>query len=126
MRTFLVSILIAALLLGGGLLFNSGMNRVSGELAAQNSEALKSITAGDFVLASTLAEQMNDYITKKYTLLATVVDHNIIDDIELCVSELTGYTEKEDATEARVRCLRLGKLIRRLRTNYNVTLQNIL
>ncbi len=126
MKTFLASILIAAVLLGGGFLFNSAMNRVSEELAAQNSETLKSITAGDFVLASALSEQMNDYINKKYTLLATIVDHNIIDDIELCVSELTGYTEREDGIEAQVRCLRLGKLIRHLRTNYNVTLQNIL
>ncbi len=126
MRTFFVSLLIAALLIGGGLLFNSAMNNVSAELAEKNNTVLKNITAEDFALASAQADAMSNYVKEKYTLLATIVDHNLVDDIELCISELSGYTKREDRCEAQVRCMRLEKLIHHLKTNYSLTLQNIL
>ena len=126
MKTFITAMIIAAALVGGGIWFNNSIDAVADELMAECDEIGKLIDEGDFETAAEEISQMIDYVDKKKIVLASIINHENIDDIELCISELEGYTESKITAEARVRCKRLHHLLEHLPANYKVKPQNIL
>ena len=69
---------------------------------------------------------LKKYIDDKMIVLASVVDHKNIDEIELCVAEIQGFAKEKAKTNALAKCKKLEHLISHLPINYSVTLQNIL
>ncbi len=126
MRTFIIALIIAGVLVGGGLLFNFSIDSLANELMAECDKIYELIDEESFDDATENISKMEEYIDKKKILLASVINHENIDDIELCISELQGYTDKKIAFEAHVRCRKLKHLLEHLPANYMVTLQNVL
>ncbi len=126
MRTFIIAVIIAVLLVGGGLIFNFSIDGIADELMAECDKISEQIEKDRFDEASENISKMEEYMDDKKTILASIINHENIDDIELCISELKGYADKKIAIEAHVRCRKLKHLLEHLPANYTITLQNVL
>lgn len=126
MKTFITAMIIAAGLIGGGIWFNYSIDNVAKELMTECDDITELVESGDFGAATKEISEMIDYVDKKKIVLASIINHENIDDIELCVSELLGYTQSGVIAEARVRCRKLNHLLEHLPANYKVKAENIL
>lgn len=126
MKSFWAAVVIAALLIGGGILFNKNIDKVTQELSEKEGKITSLIEEKDFEEAGKEIDGLKKYIDEKMIVLASVVDHKNVDEIELCVAEIEGYTREKSKTEALTKCKKLEHLINHLPINYRVTLQNIL
>ena len=126
MKTFIFAMVLAAITLLGGILFNMQLDRVSAAMTRQEEIISKELIAGDADSALFEIEKLIEYIDKKRTVLASTIDHKIIDDIEVCLAEVRGLCEQEEISLALTKCRHLEHLICHLPANYSLTLQNIL
>lgn len=126
MKSFWAAVIIAAFLIGGGILFNRNIDHVTHEMLEKQKKITKLIEQKSFGDANKEIDDLSSYIDKKMIVLASVADHKNIDEIELCVSEIEGYAKEEDKAEAMSKCKKLEHLITHLPANYKVSLQNIL
>lgn len=126
MKSFWVAVVIAVLLIGGGVLFNRNIDTVTREMGGKQEKIAELIDNKNYIEAEREIEDLSKYIDEKMIVLASVVDHKNIDDIELCVAEIEGYAKEEHRAEALTKCKKLEHLINHLPVNYRVTLQNIL
>lgn len=126
MKSFWAAIVIAVLLIGGGVLFNRHIDNVTKEMSQKEEKITLLINKESFSDAGKEIENLKNYIDDKMIVLASVVDHKNIDDIELCVAEIEGFAKEKSRVEALAKCKKLEHLISHLPINYSVTLQNIL
>jgi len=126
MKSFWAAVVIAVLLIGGGILFNRNIDHVTQELGDKQKNIAELINDRKYDLAEDKLEEMSKYIDDKMIVLASVVDHKNIDDIELCIAEIEGYAKEKRKADALTKCKKLEHLINHLPVNYRVTLQNIL
>ncbi len=126
MKTFITAMIIATGLIGGGIWFNYSIDAVAKELIGECDEITRLVDSGDFEAASEEISKMLEYVDDKKIVLASIINHENIDEIELCVSELLGYTQSQVTAEARVRCRKLNHLLEHLPANYKVKAENIL
>lgn len=126
MKSFWAAVVIAVLLIGGGILFNKNIDKVTEEMSDKEEKITQLIEKESFDGAEKEIDGLKKYIDDKMIVLASVVDHKNIDEIELCVAEIEGYTKEKSRIEALSKCKKLEHLISHLPINYSVTLQNIL
>lgn len=126
MKSFWTAVVIAVLLIGGGILFNRHIDNVTNEMSQKEEKITELIEKESFSGAEKEIDSLKKYIDDKMIVLASVVDHKNIDEIELCVAEIKGYAKEKSRTDALAKCKKLEHLISHLPINYSVTLQNIL
>lgn len=126
MKTFFLSLVIAAILVGGGLMFNVEIDNTASSLKLECEKISECIASGDNEGAKENVDKIFEYMNDKKMVLASIINHENIDEIELCISELSGYIDKGMEHEAYVRCKKLEHLLEHLPVNYKVNLQNIL
>ena len=126
MKTFWVAVIIGVLLVGGGVMFNRNIDSVTREMSEKEKKITALLGEKDFAGAERELDELSKYIDEKMIVLASVVDHKNVDDIEMCVAEIKGYTLEQDKSSAIARGKKLEHLIGHLPINYKVTLQNIL
>ena len=126
MKSFICAVIIAALMICGGIAFNINIRSISDSLTAECDEINTAAADGDFDAALEKILELSDEVKRRKTTLASVINHENIDEIEVCISELTGYAENGNKAETAVHCLRLKHLLEHLPENYSVTAQNIL
>lgn len=126
MKSFWAAVVIAAVLVGGGVLFNRSIDEVTEELSVKEEKIITLVTDKDFGGAENEITELTDYLEEKIIVLASVIDHKIIDELELCIAEINGYIAEKNKTGAIIGCRKLEHLIDHLPKNYKVTLQNIL
>ena len=126
MKTFIFAMVLAAITISGGILFNMQLDRVSASMTNQETVISQKLLAKDTKSALYEIEKLIGYIDKKRVVLASTIDHKLIDDIEVCLAEIRGLCEQSEIPLALTKCRRLEHLIRHLPTNYSLTLQNIL
>lgn len=126
MKSFITSAVIAVLLVTGGILFNICINNLSEQLMEISEEITAYINEDDFKTASEKVTELSEFVDKKKIILASVINHESIDDIELCLSELQSYSDNQVRIESLVRCKKLKHLFYHLPSNYSISPQNIL
>lgn len=123
MKSFFFAAAIGIALIAGGMVFDSCIEDFSAEMLKCCEALEKDIKSGD---ASGTAGDVEAFLNSKKTLLASIINHENIDDIESCITEIKAYIAGEDIDEAAVRCEKLKLLIERLPMEYGLSLQNIL
>lgn len=126
MKTFVFAMCIAVITILGGILFNMQIDKSAKIMTEQEHHISSHLAAGDAKAALGEIEKLIGYIDEKRTVLASTIDHKVIDDIEVCLAEIRGFTEESEFSLALAQCRRLEHLIRHLPTNYSLSLQNIL
>lgn len=126
MKSFIAAVVIGVLLIGGGIMFNKNIDLVTREMSGKEERITAMIEKNNFQGAEKEIDSLSRYVDEKMIVLASVIDHTFIDDIELCMAEIKGYVGQKDKSAAVARCKKLEHLIGHLPINYKVTLQNIL
>lgn len=120
MKTFIGAAIIGVLLIAGGFVFDMCIENFSEEMLLKCEEFDSTDEKNRKI------EEINLFLEKKKILLASIINHQGIDEIETCIAEIKGYLEEGDVSEAEVRCKKLKLLLKRLPMEYGLSLQNIL
>ena len=125
-KSFIVAMVIFAVLTAGGMVFDRCLNETSSQLLEDCERINRDIEGNDFEGAYDKTERLAEYIDGKKPLLSSILDHSSIDEIEQEISELSGYTEKRDGINSTVSVKKLKHSLEHLPENYALKLQNIL
>ena len=123
MKTFFVAAVLGVLLIAGGVFFDRCIEDFSDEML-EICESLETEIGSDKALK--MEAKLQDYLEGKHLLLASIINHDHIDEIEVCITELAGYLMENSSEEATVKCEKLKLLLDRLPKEYGVSLENIL
>ena len=126
MKGVIISLCIAIVLVVGSIAYTNHIDSVSEEFAQMNQRVIEALEAEDYETAKTETEKMEKYLDKKSTVLAATGNHEELDNIEMNLSELSGYVDGGKQTDALAHCNVLGFLFEHLPKNYKLKLENIL
>lgn len=126
MKSFVTALVIAAVLVCGGIIFNMCLRDISSDFREKCEMITEEIQNGNYDEAVRLSEELEEYSDRKKTLLASIINHENIDDIEMCITELEEYANNQKGAEALVRCRKLEHMFEHLPDDYSIKPQNIL
>lgn len=126
MKSFIIAMSIFAVLVISGIVFNFCLNGTSENLLKSCEEISDDIKKEQMKEAYDKSKELSEYIDGKKPLLSSILDHSNIDEIEKQISELMGFTEQNDVTDAVVSVKKLKHMFEHLPENYGVKFQNIL
>ena len=126
MRSFIISLVIAVLIVGGTVFSTYRIEVVSRKILDDNKKVVDAVNAEDYKKAKDLAQHMAEYVDDKKMSLSLIMDHGDLDKIEQGVAELQGYIEGEAKFDSIAKCKFLDVLIRHLPRNYKLKIENVL
>ena len=126
MKTFVFAMFLAVITISGGILFNNQIDNVTEAMTENEHVICEHLLNGDKASALSEIENLMSYIDDKRTVLASTIDHKLIDDIEACIAQIRGLAEQGEISLALSLCRNLEHLIEHLPANYTLSLQNIL
>lgn len=126
MKSVVISVIIAVVIVAGSLLYTNNLEKVSGELSEINENISELLEAEDYAGASAEIEHLMFYLDRERSILAATGNHEELDKIEMNLSELSEYAKGEKQTDALSSCRVLGFLFEHLPLNYKLKLENIL
>lgn len=126
MKSVVVSVIIAIIVIAGSLFYTSSLEKVSEELIEINKQVSERIEAEDYSGANSEIERLSGYLDSRRAVLDAIGNHEEMDNIEMNLSELEEYTKGEKKTDALSRCRVLDFLFEHLPLNYKLKLENIL
>lgn len=126
MKGVIISLCIAAAIVAGSAAYTHHTRSVSEELGSINSSIMESLKEGDYRGAAEKTDALNEYMEKKRNILSATGNHEELDKIEMNISEMSGYTNGQQQTDAIAHCMVLDFLFKHLPKNYELKLGNIL
>lgn len=126
MKTFLASLMIAAVIVGGSILYSIYLEDMTQDMSDYNQKILNLISEENYDSAKQGVEELTKFIDDRRLALASTMDHNHIDNIERNLAELKAYVSEGQKFDALAKCEILSTLFEHLPKNYSVKLENIL
>ena len=126
MKSFMITLVLAAVMVMSGIFCSSYIDRVARELSERNQTIGELIRHADYSAATKQAEMLSEKIEKKKIVLAITLDHTELDKIETNLAELLSYSKDRQAYDAAAKCQTLHFLFRHLPKNYQLKWENIL
>ena len=126
MKSFIIAIIIATIMITGSITYTINIEKISDELSSHNERVIKLIEDENFDAAMEIAEFMDKYIDDKKIMLAATGDHEDIDKMEIYLSELTEYIKGNHKSDALAHAKALKTLFEHLPKNYRLKPENIL
>lgn len=126
MKSVVVSVIIAVIVIAGSLFYTRSLEKVSEELIEINKQVSERIEAEDYSGANSEIERLNEYLESRRAVLDAIGNHEEMDNIEMNLSELEEYTRGEKKTDALSKCRVLDFLFEHLPLNYKLKFENIL
>lgn len=126
MKSFMITLVLAAVMVMSGIFCSSYIDRVAGELSERNQTIGDLIRHADYSAATEQAEMLSEEIEKKKIILAITLDHTELDKIETNLAELLSYSQDQQAYDAAAKCQTLHFLFQHLPKNYQLKWENIL
>lgn len=126
MKSFIVAIIIAGLIVSGTVFSTHRIEVVSRKILDDNKRVVEAVKENDYQKAKVLARQMAEYVDGKKMTMSIIMDHGDLDKIEQGIAELEGYIEGEAQFDSIAKCKFLDVLIRHLPRNYKLKIENVL
>lgn len=126
MKSVVVALLILAVIIGGSIIFTNELDDVSQNLATKNDKLYDLICKEDFEQASDLLSELDDDISKKKLLLASVIDHTEIDKMVLNIAQAKAYVGERKKEDSLSFVNALSSMFSHIPKNYHVKIENIL
>ena len=115
MKGVIASAVIAVVIVAGSVAYTNHIDRV-----------MAFLYDGDYESAGDEIEKLVQYLDENRTVLAATGNHEDFDKIEMNISEVEGYINGGEQTDAVSHCRVLGFLFEHLPKNYKFKLENIL
>ena len=126
MKSFIISLAIAALLLCGSLFYMSRLERISDELHEINAEITEALRNEEYELAKIKIPELERAISDYEIFCAALENHEHLDTMESTIAELKIYTESQHQSDALAKSNVLAFLFEHLPKNSRLRLENIL
>ena len=126
MRSFVISMIILAMIVAGSVLSIKYIEKITDNMVAKNERITEALKNRDFHSASESAQELDAYIKEKRVILSMVMDHNSLTTIEVYVGELEQYVKDEVRHDALAKSAVLDRLFKELPKNYKLEAENIL
>lgn len=126
MKSFIISLCIAILIIAGGGVFTGYIDNISKELCRVNTEIKIMLEEEEYEKAANAADALSEKIRESKIILASTIDHQAIDNIERNVAELYSYSKSGQGFDALAKCEVLEVLFEHLPKNYAIKPENIL
>lgn len=126
MKSFVISIFTALLIVGGSVTYSFYIKNLSAQMCVYGEEIKQLVTDENFADAVSKISELSDFVDKTKPLLASTTDHANIDEIEQTVALLKIYTAQEQRPDALAKCELMNVLFEHLPKSYDLRLENIL
>lgn len=126
MKSLIIAIIIATLIIFGGVYATEKLSDVSEYLIDLCEQTTKKIEEDDFEMAKSLADEMKKCVDDNYNMFATSIDHNEIDKIEMNINQMQVYIDKHQKADALAFANVLTGLFEHLPKDYKLKIENIL
>lgn len=126
MKSVVISIAIACVIVTGSLFYTRGLEKVSEELLEMNERVSEYIEAEDYFNADAEIDRLTSYLNSRRAVFDATGNHEEMDKIEMNLYELTEYSRGQKKTDALSRSRVLGFLFEHLPLNYKLKFENIL
>ncbi len=126
MKSVIVSLILAAAVVTGSLMYTHKIDSVTAEMGDINSLIIQSLENEDFAQAKENIKDLKDCIEKNSIIMETMGNHEEADKIKMNLSELERFTDGEKRTDALSKCSVLNFLIDHLSEVSHLTIENIL
>lgn len=126
MKSFIISIVLAFLIIVGGIFHENYLENFSDDLIALNQEIQSLVSEKNFTEAEEKENSLINFWNKNKTVIASTLNHENIDNIETNIAELFAYTKAEKIYETLAKCETLNVLFKHLSDSYTFKAENVL
>ena len=126
MKSLIIAISIAVLIVLGGIYSTQKLTDLSETLIAMCEEAGEAIENNDFEKAGKLVEEIEKKVEDSYNMFATSMDHSEIDEIEMNIYQMQVYIDENQKADALSYGNVLLGLFEHLPKDYRLKLENVL
>lgn len=126
MKSLAAAVIIAAIMIGGGIYATNRLIDVSEYLLEIAEQTQKEIEAGNFDAAAELCKKSEKCVEESYDMFAVSVDHNEIDKIELNQGSLRAYVGQHRTADALAYNNILKELYEHIPKDYELKLGNVM
>ena len=110
MKGVIASAVIAVVIVAGSVAYTNHIDKVSRDLGEINDRVMAFLYDGDYESAGDEIEKLVQYLDENRTVLAATGNHEDFDKIEMNISEVEGYINGGEQTDAVSHCRVLGFL----------------
>jgi hypothetical protein len=125
-KSFITSLVIAAILITGGIIYTTQLSKKSNNLMQIIDDIEICINNDDFKTATEHIEKLSNEISDFEPFFLATGDHAEIDNIEINISELMSLTEGELKSQALAKVYVIKFLFKHLPQNTFLSFENIL
>ena len=108
MKGVIASAVIAVVIVAGSVAYTNHIDKVSRDLGEINDRVMAFLYDGDYESAGDEIEKLVQYLDENRTVLAATGNHEDFDKIEMNISEVEGYINGGEQTDAVSHCRVLG------------------
>lgn len=126
MKSFIVAIVVAALLVGGSVGYSIYIDRVTKEINDGTKKVEDAVRADDFVRAKEELSDVEGIIEKESTLLGSIVEHKEMFEIKRNIYEIGVFLESKNKEESLSRLKAIYTVSEQLSGNTALKISNIL
>lgn len=125
MRSLIISLILAVLLIITGIWHQSKYEAVASELIDSNEKVIERLKYNDFAGAMAQLNTFSDDIEHSEKFFSAMGNHDELDSIELCLASLRGYTQGEQKYDALSEAYSMLFLLEHLPKNARLRSENI-
>ena len=125
MKSLLCALILAFIVIFGGLYTSKKIDTLTENLLNKNANIITLINQNDFKSAKEQLKKIHNEIEDSSLVLASCLDHNEIDKIDINIANLKTYIEEENKIMALSCTSTLELLFSHLPKDYHVKLENI-
>ena len=126
MKSVIISLFIAAVMIIGSIVYEKHMDTVSQNLLTINEKAITALENDNYEEASKILFELTSYLENKRTLLTATDNHEVLNEIESAIYELTEFIDGQQKYDALSKFKVLKFLFHKMPLNYKIRLENIL
>lgn len=126
MRSLVVSLVIGVAIVWGSVAYTARLESLSKEMLAVNSQIMDYIEHEEWDKAEAKIQYLYNFVNDRRMAMEATGDHEVLDKIEMNISELIAYNDAEMKADAMAKCQILDFLITHLPKNFKLKIENIL
>lgn len=125
MKSLITALIIAGVIVAGGLYCTNQVEELMAELTKKSDSIAENINNDGYDSAKDILLGIEKSLENDAVILASYLDHNELDKIEVAVAQLEVYLERKEKTPALAGVNTLKRYFRRIPKDYRVKLENI-
>ncbi len=126
MKSFVVAILVAVLLVGGSVGYSFFMKNTAELIEEKAVSVEKLVESGDFEGAKSKLSEFHDTLDEKNSVIGSVIEHKEIFEIKRNMAEIEVFLDSENKEESLSRIKSILAVLKQLSDNSALGIYNIL